>query len=210
MLKPVTFYNNLSRKRDLDKNSYVKRIHENLNLSDKNLLITEGNRVFQNLSNIIDMTDSLSMDTDVSINSTFSRLRNFTPLNNAKSEFYLKFVPHNGLLSLRRGFYQLVSYPKPTMISKISTWQAEVLYCEGNEDSVIYKYKANIGPLVNRFAVCGNLTTGKVRVLSINSNNKERALTKLLNKVIYVSSTGLVDNEVYANPMKEVLWFTWE
>lgn len=210
MLQPVTFYNNHTRNRDLDGIAYEKRVKEDVNLSDHNLLIKNGNQVFINLSSIIDLTDNLSIDTGGSTEGTFSKVGNFTPISNIKSEFYLKLVPHNGQLSLRRGFYRLVSLPIQTMIANFETWQADVFYCEGNERSMIYKYRANVGPLVNRYAVCGNLTTNKTRVLSITKNDKTRVLTKILNRTIYVTSAEFVDNEVYSNPMKEVLWFTWE
>jgi len=133
------------------------------------------------------------------------------PLSDAKnldlaSDFW-NFKLANGLQSLRKGFYRIVDEAKFRDINGVQTLSAYVLYSYGDKDSDCNLYFANIGTLVNKNAVAGNLTTGKF--VSINAMNKKQYLTSLKDRTIYVSRSEPVDDSQYGQ-MKEVLWFVWD
>jgi hypothetical protein len=135
--------------------------------------------------------------------------KGFIPIEQNAIDFYSTAKPHNGLRLLRRGFYQLLPVPTLIPVLDFKVWSMDVLFCEGPSNDRIYKYKCNVGPLFNKFAVRGDL---KARKFSpILTENKKESLNELTNRVIYVSSAELVQVKETFKPYetKEVLWFVW-
>jgi hypothetical protein len=83
----------------------------------------------------------------------------------------------------------------------------DVFFTEGQSNNIIYKYGCNVGPLVNKFVICGNLIAKMA--IAICYDNQETFLRTLENKTIYVSSAEVVHVEAAPKSYytKEVLWF---
>jgi hypothetical protein len=71
----------------------------------------------------------------------------------------------------------------------------DVFFTEGQSNNIIYKYGCNVGPLVNKFVICGNLIAKMA--IAICYDNQETFLRTLENKTIYVSSAEVVLKKYY-------------
>lgn len=200
--RPIT----LEARRLINKAEYKHRILEDALMKNVGSLITYGNVVFNNLDNIIDLTDINS----VNAKETHMKLPpGFIPLDETATAFYLKGKPHNGLRSLRRGFYKLIPQPELIDINEFKAWSMDVLFNEGPTSDKVYKYKCNVGPLLNRMAICRDLSVSKF--VKLSQNHKEHNLLELSKITLYVSYSELVWVEDAYKPyeIKEVLWFRW-
>ncbi|SDT52298.1 hypothetical protein SAMN05216490_3866 [Mucilaginibacter mallensis] len=203
---PVTSYAGENSIRHIDKNLYKERILQDIRMHDIPALIEYGNEVFEDLTDLIDLTDHGSIQQEEP--SSFLS-KNFLPLNDVATSFYLDYKPHNGLLSLKRGFYKLLPIPKSVIIINANSWKTTVLYNEGLNSNVIYKHDCHVGPLTNGMAIHGNLTIKKSRQFTLAE--QEEFIQKIVGKTIYVSSSEMVAIQTYKETFtpKEVLWFTW-
>jgi len=203
---PVTSYTGKFTLRNIDMNLYKARVLQDASMHDIPALIKYGNRVFDDLTNLIDLTDHNSIQAE----ETPSFLpENFQPINTVAANFYLDYKPHNGLFSLKRGFYQLLPIPKLVTILDSKSWRTVVLYNEGPNSNIIYKNVCNVGPLINEMAILRNLITKKSRQFEITEQGD--VIKNIVGETIYVSSSDTVKVQTYKNdfPRKEVLWFRW-
>ncbi|MHB8209214.1 hypothetical protein [Mucilaginibacter sp.] len=200
--KPVT----LEAIRNIDKAAYKHRVLEDPLMKDVDSLIAYGKVVFDKLDNLIDLTDINSVKAK---EITMKLPPGFIPLDETANSFYLKAKPHNGLRSLRRGFYKLIPEPELIDINEFKAWSMNVLFNEGPQSDKIFKYKCNVGPLLNKMAICRDLTVS--RFVRINQQHKGKTLVDLSKITLYVSYAELVSVEETYKPyeIKEVLWFRW-
>jgi len=84
-----------------------------------------------------------------------------------------------------------------------------VLYNEGPSSDRIYQYKCNVGPLLNTFAICRNLSIQEF--VPLKTTIKQPTLLKIAEQPFYVSYSELVNIDETYKPYetKEVLWFVW-
>lgn len=166
---------------------YKDRISLDSWFKEKTKLIEYGNNVFNNLT----AEDIIQ------------------PLQPGPVDFedqFWDFRAVNGLQSLKQGYYKIVSEPN-YRDNGIPTLAAHVLFSKPDELEKVYLYFANIGPLVNRYAVCGNLSTNKRLQSPFYEQEKPKFLKSLIDRIIYVSRAEYVTEG--ETSMKEVLWFIW-
>jgi hypothetical protein len=125
------------------------------------------------------------------------------PVNLNGEEWDFEF--HNGLRSLvRRGYYKIIERPYERDIIGVPTISAVVLYSPSRTTYIVFKFAANISPLVNKQAIGFDLTNSP-NIISGNSvgyNNKLPFLIGMMNKVFYVSQQQYVLDRV-----KQTVWF---
>lgn len=186
--------------------AYEKRVLEDGMMRDVQSLINFGRTVFEGTQSLVDLTDVDSIKADAP---KITLPQGFIPIDQTAVNFYLGAKPHNGLRSLRRGHYQLLPVPTLIPVLDFKVWSMDVLFSEGPGSDIIYKYKCNVGPLVNKFAVCRDLTSRQFLQLPVDG--KKQALEDLTKRVIYVSSAELIQIDETFKPYesKEVLWFVW-
>lgn len=121
--------------------------------------------------------------------------------------------PQNGFRSLsRKGFYKIVSpitvQSEKSQPNYVSFW-AKVLFCNSSNPECYYEYTANVGPLVNSYAVIYNLSPTRTKKLIKFPNRenysnfmKEKVLIKLIGKAFYVSYQQIVEDRY-----KQTFWF---
>jgi len=201
--RPVT----LEAIRNIDKTGYKHRILEDPLMKNIDSLISYGNVVFDNLDNLVDLTDIDSVKAE---EITMKLPPGFIPLDETATKFYIKGKPHNGMRSLRRGFSKLIREPELIDINEFKVWSMNVLFNEGPSSDKIFKYKCNVGPLLNKMAICSNLSVSKF--VKLSQSYKKETLIKLSEITLYVSYSELVWVEDAYRPyeIKEVLWFRWD
>jgi len=165
---------------------YIERVSEDARIHNQNSLIDLGINIFKNAgqNNIIQPFGGKKLDL---------------------ADDFWDFKLINGLQSMKRGFFQIVKEPEIRDIAGVATWAAYVLYNAGNNLNEHYLYYANVGTIVNRYAICGNLITNDFVPLP-GIDGKKQFLISLLNKPFYVSRAEFVEDNQFGK-MKEVLWF---
>jgi hypothetical protein len=196
--------------RNINKGAYEHRILQDGLMKDVESLIAYGKVVFDNLDNcdsLIDLTDINSVRAE---KTSMVLPPGFIPFDDTATGFYLKVKPHNGMRSLRRGFYKLIPQPELIDIMEFKAWSMDVYFNEGPSSDNIYKYTCNVGPLLNKMAVCRDLSIKKF--VKLNQSHKRETLIALSKITLYVSYSELVWVEDAYRPyeIKEVLWFRWD
>lgn len=116
----------------------------------------------------------------------------------------------NGVRSLaRRGFYQIIDTPFERPVGSVQTWGATVLYFPNLGYNKIYRFLANIGPLLNTYAFGFDLNpTNPSMVRGIPPTQKEAYFLEMRNKVFYIAQQERI--MISANPLeyaKQTAWF---
>jgi hypothetical protein len=201
---PVTIFKGKDNYRTIVKSAYKARILDDKAMHDIPALIKYGHTVFDDLTNLVDLTDISSIQAEEKPSFLPD---NFQPIKNVAAELILKFKPHNGTASLIRGYYKLLPIPETADAFGYETWRTPVLFNEDPTFNEIYKYDCNVGPLLNVMAIQRNLSTKKTRQFK---KDDWRKINKIVGRIIYVSSSDMVKipGSKNFNP-KEVLWFTW-
>jgi hypothetical protein len=216
---PITIFINSREPRKIITSDYKNTLSKDSNLKDIPQLISNGLKVFDDLSFVkdLELLRSKSIIEATEVNNGI--VPNFITMSEDEKEFYIKFKPENGTMSLRSGYYKILPTPedilnignKPKTYymrePKLEDWETNVLYCAGVSDPVIYKYKCNVGPLLNRLAVCHNLT--KDKVYSLYTYDKNILFKRLDERIIYISKAEFVNDKEFKTSTKEVLWFIW-
>jgi len=122
--------------------------------------------------------------------------------------------PEDGFRSLaRRGFYKIVSSVVEqedvifTKGNKYKSYWAEVIFCKKIKDEQYFRFTANIGPLVNSYAVIFDLSpTRERKVLKFPDShyisNKMLFLQQMIGNPFYMSLQQRIEES-----SKQTFWF---